>query len=104
MSRHAAVRIAAIACSSITVLFLGAAAPSQEAKPAPPAKAAQPAPPAFSAAEIEQLVAPIALHPDDLLSQILIASSSRNVPSASEFAVYSAVSNDTATWLCAARL
>ena len=36
--------------------------------------------------------------------QIRIASSSRSVPSASEFAVYSAVSNDTATWLCAARL
>jgi hypothetical protein len=30
--------------------------------------------PAFSPAEIEQLVAPVALHPDDLLAQILIAS------------------------------
>ena len=48
----------------------------QPAAPAAPA-AAQPAPvvaPAYTAAQIDQWVAPIALYPDALLSQILMAS------------------------------
>jgi hypothetical protein len=61
------------------VLLGGAAARCEEpAKPAPPASKAAPAAaaakPAFKPEEIEQLVAPIALYPDSLVSQILMAS------------------------------
>jgi hypothetical protein len=56
-----------------------APAVQQPATPAPSvaAPAAQPAPvaaPAYTAAQIDQWVAPIALYPDALLSQILMAS------------------------------
>jgi Protein of unknown function (DUF3300) len=47
-----------------------APAPPQQAPPA----SSQPAAQTFSAQEIEQLVAPIALHPDALFTQILMAS------------------------------
>jgi hypothetical protein len=51
----------------------GQTAPSTQAvPPAQPAKPAEPA--AFSAAQLEQLVAPIALYPDSLLTQTLMAS------------------------------
>jgi hypothetical protein len=43
--------------------------PAQDVKPEPKSEK-----PAFTAEEIEQLVAPVALHPDDLLAQILMAS------------------------------
>jgi hypothetical protein len=68
------------------VLLAGRVAPCQDpaagkgakASTAPPAAggAAQPAPakPAFKPEEIEQFVAPIALYPDSLVSQILMAS------------------------------
>src|SRR5215510_2643860 len=46
------------------------APPAQE--PAPPAQ--QPAAPTFKPEELDQLVAPIALHPESLLAQILMAS------------------------------
>ena len=36
--------------------------------------ATQPAAPALSQAELEQILAPIALYPDDLLTQVLVAS------------------------------
>ena len=55
-----------------------APAPVAQQPAAPPA--AQPAPvvaPAYTAAQIDQWVAPIALYPDALLSQILMASTSR---------------------------
>ena len=45
------------------------AAPPQPAQPAQPA-----APAAFSGEQLEQLVAPIALYPDSLLTQTLMAS------------------------------
>src|SRR5262249_36811389 len=53
-------------------------APQQASQPAPQ-QASQPAPqqasqPAFKPEELDQLVAPIALHPDPLLAQILMAS------------------------------
>ncbi len=51
------------------VLLLGPGALAQDGTPAP-APAAKPIPPE----EIDQLVAPIALYPDDLLSQVLMAS------------------------------
>lgn len=55
-----------------------APAPVAQQPAAPPAApAAQPAPvvaPAYTAAQIDQWVAPIALYPDALLSQILMAS------------------------------
>jgi len=51
-------------------------AQAQSAGQAPPAPQGQPAPEAasFKPEEIEALVAPIALYPDDLLSQVLMAS------------------------------
>ncbi len=57
------------ACTLVSLAILVTAAPSQE-KPA----AAASEKPTFSAEEIEQLVAPVALHPDEVLAQILIAS------------------------------
>jgi Protein of unknown function (DUF3300) len=70
-------------------VFLAGLAPveAQDAAPAPPAEAphapqaapaaqAQPAPqaPVFRTEEIDQMVAPIALYPDQLLAQVLMAS------------------------------
>jgi len=53
----------------------GLAAKEQETLPAaPPPAAAVPAQPAFSVERLDQLVAPIALYPDPLLIQVLIAS------------------------------
>ncbi|WP_354227808.1 DUF3300 domain-containing protein [Bradyrhizobium sp. F1.4.3] len=52
----------------------GSAAPSASPAPAPAASAASPAAAALTEGQIEQLVAPIALYPDSLLSQILMAS------------------------------
>ncbi len=55
-------------------LALGpAASPVALAQQAPPAQT-QPAAPAYTQAELEQILAPIALYPDDLLTQILVAS------------------------------
>ncbi len=54
-----------------------APAPVAQQPAAPAPAAAQPAPvvaPAYTAAQIDQWVAPIALYPDALLSQILMAS------------------------------
>ena len=59
-------------------LALGPVAPGVFAQQASPAQTApaqtQPAAPAFTQAELEQILAPIALYPDDLLTQILVAS------------------------------
>jgi hypothetical protein len=52
------------------VLALAASAVVAQVPPPPPAAA-----PAFSQAELDQMLAPIALYPDELLSQILMASS-----------------------------
>ena len=54
-----------------------APAPVAQQPAAPAPAAAQPAPavaPAYTAAQIDQWVAPVALYPDALLSQILMAS------------------------------
>lgn len=53
----------------------GVAAAQQPPEGAAPAPAAAPAdePPAFSQEQLDQMLAPIALYPDDLLSQILMA-------------------------------
>ncbi|HIC2035316.1 DUF3300 domain-containing protein [Enterobacter soli] len=48
--------------------------PTPAASPAPAVQTAPVAPPTYSAAQIDQWVAPIALYPDALLSQILMAS------------------------------
>ena len=50
---------------------LVAAAPGQAQQPAQPAQPAKAA--GFTAAQLEQLVAPIALYPDSLLTQTLMA-------------------------------
>ncbi|EMA4139971.1 DUF3300 domain-containing protein [Cronobacter turicensis] len=65
------------------VLFVKSQAPAQtpvaaqpaptQAPPAPAPAPATPAAPTFSAAQIDQWVAPVALYPDALLSQILMA-------------------------------
>ena len=59
-------------------LALGPVAPGVFAQQASPAQTApaqtQPAAPAFTQAELEQILAPIAIYPDDLLTQILVAS------------------------------
>jgi hypothetical protein len=47
---------------------------AQGPPPAQPPPAEAPAPPAFTPEELEQVVAPIALYPDDLLAQVLMAS------------------------------
>src|SRR5271166_5516993 len=49
------------------------APPSTPSAPPPPAQAAATAAPVFKMEEIDQLMAPIALYPDDLLVQILTA-------------------------------
>ena len=54
-------------------LALGPVAPGAFGQQAPPAQT-QPAAPTYSQAELEQILAPIALYPDDLLTQILVAS------------------------------
>ncbi|MFT4291852.1 DUF3300 domain-containing protein, partial [Enterobacter sp.] len=48
--------------------------PAPAASPAPAVQTAPVAPPTYSAAQIDQWVAPVALYPDALLSQILMAS------------------------------
>ena len=47
--------------------------PSREALATPPQDMPQPSRPAFTQAELDQMLAPIALYPDSLLSQILMA-------------------------------
>ncbi len=47
---------------------------AQGPPPAPPPPAGAPTPPTFSTEELEQLVAPIALYPDPLIAQVLMAS------------------------------
>src|SRR4051812_16145018 len=53
---------------------VGSPAPQPPAAAAATPPAAQPAKPPMSAQELEQVVAPIALYPDSLLSQIFMAS------------------------------
>ncbi|MCC7040275.1 MAG: DUF3300 domain-containing protein [Burkholderiales bacterium] len=64
--------VAAFACAALAPA-LHAQAPAPTSPPAAAATAA-PAGPTFSQQELEQLVAPIALYPDALLSQVLMAS------------------------------
>ncbi len=74
-----------VLCVLISACSLGAAALGQDKLPAPPSgsqPAAAPSPqgppaadqPAFKPEELEQMLAPIALYPDSLLSQVLMAS------------------------------
>jgi hypothetical protein len=58
---------------SLAVLLSGSTAFAQESA-APPAQQAAPAKKTFSQTELDQILAPIALHPDALLAQILMAS------------------------------
>lgn len=59
---------------SLMILLLGSAVPATSAQqPATPPAAAGDAKPAFSQEELDQMFAPLALYPDDLLSQILMA-------------------------------
>jgi hypothetical protein len=68
--------LSATGLSLLMTVCGSSAAPPQASGAAPAAPAAAPAPGAktFSQQEIEQLVAPIALHPDALFTQILMAS------------------------------
>src|SRR5689334_19520157 len=72
-------RVRALAVVALVTLLGRVAWAAEEAAPAaaPPADAVPaeaPAAPKFSSAQIEQLVAPIALYPDALTVQILMAS------------------------------
>jgi Protein of unknown function (DUF3300) len=67
--RHAAIGVVAVALSTLSY--------AQTSPPPPASTTAAPAAPAgktFSQEQLEQLVAPIALHPDSLLAQMLMAS------------------------------
>ena len=67
--RRAAIGVAAVALTCVSY--------AQTSPPPPASTAAAPAAPAgktFSQEQLEQLVAPIALHPDSLLAQMLMAS------------------------------
>ena len=67
--RHAAIGVVAVALSTVSY--------AQTSPPPPASTTAAPAAPAgktFSQEQLEQLVAPIALHPDSLLAQMLMAS------------------------------
>ena len=58
-------------------VFLAGLAPveAQDTAPSPPTEAAQaPQAPVFRTEDIDQMVAPIALYPDQLLAQVLMAS------------------------------
>jgi hypothetical protein len=91
-----------------TVLALGQPAPNtqQPASPPPPDAAAQAQATAFKPEELEQMVAPIALYPDSLLAQVLMASTypleivlaarwSKEHPDIKGDAVAKAVENET---------
>jgi Protein of unknown function (DUF3300) len=58
---------------AVPLAFGPVASPVAFAQQAPPAQT-QPAGPEFTQAELEQILAPIALYPDDLLTQVLVAS------------------------------
>jgi hypothetical protein len=68
-------RLIRTVAGALAVLLAGLVpAEAQDAAPAPPAEAAQaPQAPVFRTEEIDQMVAPIALYPDQLLAQILMA-------------------------------
>jgi hypothetical protein len=58
---------------AVPLAFGPVASPVAFAQQAPPAQT-QPSAPEFTQAELEQILAPIALYPDDLLTQVLVAS------------------------------
>jgi hypothetical protein len=67
-----AARHALLGCL-ILLLVAPPGALAQVPPPPPPPSAGAPAPPTFGAEELDQLLAPIALYPDALLAQILMA-------------------------------
>jgi hypothetical protein len=58
--------------AGLVLVIVGTASPLVAQQPPSPA-ASQPAAPAFSAAQLDELVAPVALYPDPVLSQVLVA-------------------------------
>jgi uncharacterized membrane protein YgcG len=56
--------------AGLILIVAGAASPLMAQQPPPP----QPAAPVISAAQLDDLVAPVALYPDPVLSQVLVAS------------------------------
>ena len=71
-------KLLALGCAALlapwSVVVEARATPQQPAAPAPAATAAAPAAPALTADQLDSLVSPIALYPDPLLSQTLVAS------------------------------
>ena len=67
-------RYSALIFSMLLVCNQATFAQYEGAPPPPPASVSTPAQPAFSQPELDQMLAPIALYPDPLLSQILMAS------------------------------
>jgi len=72
MTTKDAARHALLGCL-ILLLVAPPGALAQVPPPPPPPSAGAPAPPTFGAEELDQLLAPIALYPDALLAQILMA-------------------------------
>jgi hypothetical protein len=66
-------KIAAACTLALGLVLLGRPAMAQDDAGAPPPANTAPPPVSFSQAQLEQMVAPIALYPDALVSQILIA-------------------------------
>jgi Protein of unknown function (DUF3300) len=66
-------KVTAILCL-LSVLGLGSMLPAQESPYDGPAGSFQPSQPQFSPGELTNLVAPVALYPDPLLSQVLVVS------------------------------
>ena len=65
--------VRAIALSLLPIVALAQTTPAPATKPEPVQAASKPSTAAFSKEQIEQLLAPIALYPDSLLSQVLMA-------------------------------
>ena len=72
MTMKAAARHAVLGCLML-VLVAPPGALAQDFPPPPPPSAGALAPPTFGAEELDQLLAPVALYPDALLAQILMA-------------------------------
>jgi Protein of unknown function (DUF3300) len=73
---HSAMRMFALVGIALNLLLMQAAVAQQPAVPQQPVAAPQPQPPSpppFKPEELQQLLAPIALYPDELIAQILTA-------------------------------
>jgi hypothetical protein len=73
VARRACARLGTIAAALLGCVLLAAPASAQTDAPPPPPGAPATGTAIYSAAQLDQLLAPVALYPDDLLGQILMA-------------------------------